>query len=1342
LSLETKTTSAVRTASLIAALSCLILLSGCDFTRDALNRNLSEWFQRKVKPAIETGTGLKIDVAAISATAWPLCFDARAVKIYSDPSGGAALAVERARACLDASALITGGKVSVNRLEIDGVNLSGEFEAISNAVTSLKKYKDKPGKPADSASASAREFEIRSPIISGITFDIRHEAKGIRIATAAKIDPSVERSGLGWAVRVDGAKLDVAMRDRPEFAAAVSGRILLAPDGAVTIERAAVEAMDSRAVISGSIAGGAASLRIEESAIKMSSVKRLLQLSGPDGGEFSVTGEIAVPAAGGPSAELDISGDGYVENLMEALGAHKTVSGLVRADARLVRKSGGLSLSGGLETRNAVILGMEGANLNAGFSYGDKKLSFHNGRGTIMGGKVSGLLVALDFGGQRSYRVEADVAEADTGAVFKLAGWTKPGLSPGNLSGRFRLFGAMGGGVKAMLADGGISYQSHGVGETLPERITGIDASLLLSDGILTIVGAEVRCDCLNGEAAGRADLANRWMAIDFSAHGGDIGCVIAEQSEWVSGAFRLDGRVDGSFSAPFVSGTLAVSKGGLHGINFDSTESLLHLSDKGLSIDRLIVRSGESMLESSGIVEFQGGPYSFSKPKYRFSGKALRIDPNLVIESAGVSGGNIFDSTAFSGMFSGDIRIEGDSAGMTADARAVSENGKVYGQPYDRLEIDMRIAPEETRIKSMDARRNGSYIKAAGTVTKDGVCLGFGDSDVEIADIAGAPPGMSGHIAFKSSCYRTKTGREGEGTIRISDAYYRKIYLGGGDIHLAMNGSEVSYEGMLLDGRGHVKGTAEISGRPAARLNMRFDQAEYADVVLSVLKDVPDDISLAGRGWLDADYSDGRLTARLRLDDLTLRGYGKRLKLEKPVDAHADGHRLEFDTVTLSSEDGYFTLDGSLEIGRRFDLSGGGKLDLAAAQAFSSDLRNVRGNAWLSAEMRGEWADPVLYGSVYIDNGSLGLRDMPGRLTAISGVILMDGGKITSDSITAQLGGGVVDMSGWAVIGRTAPKAFHLDLRAGNVALKPLKDLSAQFDAMLRIDGDGQRRRMTGDIVFTNAVYRGRVNYKSWLTGPSGGETGPAGKSWFGDTELSVRVTGKNRILVDNNLARVFLNADLHLGGTPASPGLMGRVQVESGSVFFRSNEFRVISGSADMIDPARFNPIVNVSAETWAKGHLVRLSMEGPLNQLNMNLFSESNFTETDILALLSVGGVGKEVEGLAGDIGAAEAAAFLSGGLQDEMEETITSITGFDRFQLDPHVDKTLGTMGPRMTVGKKLFLDKLFISYSTNIGTSESQAVKLEYSVMPGITVLGQRDELGGTGADVKFHFDFD
>ncbi|MBI5141712.1 MAG: translocation/assembly module TamB domain-containing protein [Nitrospirae bacterium] len=1323
----------------MTTLSCLVFLSGCDFARDALNRNLSEWFQQKIKPAIEADSGLKIEIGSISATAWPLCFDARSVKLY-DPAGGATLAVERASACLDAAALISGKKVSISRISIDGVNLSGEYEAINNAVKSLKKQKFTREKPA--GSAPAQEFEIRNPVISGLSFDIRHEAKGIHIATAVKINPLVERSGSGWAVLVDGAKLDVAMRDRPEFAASVSGRILIAPNGAATIERSVVEAMDSNAVVSGRIADGAAVLEIEKSAIKMKSIKRFLQLSGPGGGEFSVTGEIAVPAAGSPSAELDISGEGYIENLMEALGARPVVGGLVRADARLVHKAGSLSLSGGLETRNAVILGMDGANLKAEFEYGDKKLAFSKGRGAIMGGKVTDLLVALDFGEQRSYKVEADVAEAAADAVFKLAGWTKPGLSPGVLSGRFRLSGTMGGGVKAMLADGRISYQSHRVGETLPERITGIDASLLLSDGILTIVGAEVRCDCLDGDVAGRADMENRWIALDYSLHGGDIGCVIAGQSEWVGGAFRLDGRVDGTFNAPFVSGTLAVSKGGLHGINFDSTESLLHLSDKGLSIDRLIVRSGESMLEGSGIVEFQGGPYTFSRPKYRFSGKALRIDPNVVIETAGVSTGTIFDSAMFSGTFSGDIRIEGDSAGMTADVKAVSENGKVYGQPYDRLDLDMRISPEETRIRSLDARRNDSYIKASGTVAKDSVCLGFGDSEVNIADIAAAPPGMSGRIAFKSSCYSTKSGREGEGTIKISYAYYRKIYLGGGDIHLTMNGNDVSYEGLLLDGRCRVKGTAEISRTPAVRLNAQFDQAEYADVVLPMLKDVPDDISLAGRGWLDAEYSSGRLTARLRLDDIALRGYGKRLKLEKPVDAHADGRRLEFDTVTLSSEDGYFTLDGSLEIGRRFDLAAGGKLDLAAAQAFSADLRNVRGNAWLSAEMRGEWADPVLAGSVYIDSGSLGLRDLPGRLTGITGVIFMDGGKITSDSITAQLGGGVVDMSGWAVIGRAAPKAFHLDLRAGNVALKPLKDLSVQLDAMLRIDGDGQRRRMTGDIVFTNAVYRGRVNYKSWLTGPSGGETRQADKSWFGDTELNVRVTGKNRILVDNNLARVFLDADLYLGGTPASPGLMGRVQVESGSVFFRSHEFRVISGSADMIDPGRFNPIVNVSAETWAKGHLVRLSMEGPLNQLNMNLFSESNFTETDILALLSVGGVGKEVEGLAGDIGAAEAAAFLSGGLQDEMEEKITSITGFDRFQLDPHVDKTLGTMGPRMTVGKKLFFDKLFISYSTNIGTSESQAVKLEYSVMPGITVLGQRDELGGTGADVKFHFDFD
>ena len=58
-------------------------------------------------------------------------------------------------------------------------------------------------------------------------------------------------------------------------------------------------------------------------------------------------------------------------------------------------------------------------------------------------------------------------------------------------------------------------------------------------------------------------------------------------------------------------------------------------------------------------------------------------------------------------------------------------------------------------------------------------------------------------------------------------------------------------------------------------------------------------------------------------------------------------------------------------------------------------------------------------------------------------------------------------------------------------------------------------------------------------------------------------------------------------------------------------------------------------------------------------------------DILALLTVGQIGKQLKGLEGGIGAGEATSFITGKVQDVIEERMRSITGLDRFQVEPYV-----------------------------------------------------------------------
>jgi translocation and assembly module TamB len=212
-------------------------------------------------------------------------------------------------------------------------------------------------------------------------------------------------------------------------------------------------------------------------------------------------------------------------------------------------------------------------------------------------------------------------------------------------------------------------------------------------------------------------------------------------------------------------------------------------------------------------------------------------------------------------------------------------------------------------------------------------------------------------------------------------------------------------------------------------------------------------------------------------------------------------------------------------------------------------------------------------------------------------------------------------------------------------------------------------------------------------------------------------------------------------LRGKIYRPSLLGRLETREGKAFFRNNEFDIVRASADFSDPNRLNPFISIAAETVVKGYKIKMNLEGQLDRFNMSLSSDPPLKEMDVLALLTVGQTGSGVKGLEAGIGAGEATSFVTGKMQDVVEERLRSITGLDRFQVDPHVSKTTGTVEPRVTVSKRLMGDKVFVTFATPVGTSEEQIIKLEYFMSRNVSLIGVRDERGITGGDIRFRFEF-
>ncbi len=144
--------------------------------------------------------------------------------------------------------------------------------------------------------------------------------------------------------------------------------------------------------------------------------------------------------------------------------------------------------------------------------------------------------------------------------------------------------------------------------------------------------------------------------------------------------------------------------------------------------------------------------------------------------------------------------------------------------------------------------------------------------------------------------------------------------------------------------------------------------------------------------------------------------------------------------------------------------------------------------------------------------------------------------------------------------------------------------------------------------------------------------------------------------------------------------------------------------------------------------------------MDQFTLSLFSDPPLSEMDILTLLTFGQIKSGVKGFESGLAAGEAASVLTGDIKDAVEEKFKHITGFERFDIEPHTTVT-GAFSPKITIGKRLIEDKLSVIYSTSIGTTEEHVVSLKYNLDKNVSIVGSRDEIGSTGVDLKYRFEF-
>jgi translocation and assembly module TamB len=566
---------------------------------------------------------------------------------------------------------------------------------------------------------------------------------------------------------------------------------------------------------------------------------------------------------------------------------------------------------------------------------------------------------------------------------------------------------------------------------------------------------------------------------------------------------------------------------------------------------------------------------------------------------------------------------------------------------------------------------------------------------------------------------------------------------MGPGTIQSTIRNQNISVDAALFNEKVTLKGSGQLDERIPWKADLQIQPARYDFIVSSILKDIPEDLQLSLEGEIHMHGDRHSLNAAAEIRHLSLSLFEQTFTNDSDIRIMLQNKSVSFPSFILQSGATSFELKGGMDVGQRYNLHLKGSSALVPLKGFSKKIGYLKGNADFILSVTGTWDNPDINGKMNVTDTSFGLRDYPAYISAINGYLYIDEDRVVLENLSGKIGGGTVLISGHLDLEAFHMKRFYIEAELEDITAVISKDFHINFKGELIYKGTMQAQSLTGDIFIKRAKYREMVEWRSWLLKAKSKDIPTLEEPILEKTELNIRISGSDNIAIDNNIARapVRIRGDMIVKGTLTKPILFGRIESNEGYVYFRNNEFEIIYLSADFADPNRIKPVINLSADTTVQGYDIRMNLEGQLDHFTLALSSDPYLEEVDILSLLTVGQVGKHLKGLEGGVGAGQATSFLTGKAQDVIEERLRTLTGLDRFQVEPYVSETTSTVEPRVTVSERLIGDSLFVTYTTSLGSTEEEIIKLEYPLGKHLSLIGVRDERGGIGGDVQFRFSF-
>ena len=821
-----------------------------------------------------------------------------------------------------------------------------------------------------------------------------------------------------------------------------------------------------------------------------------------------------------------------------------------------------------------------------------------------------------------------------------------------------------------------------------------------------------------------------------------------------VHGKATFNGTVAGRISAPSFSGHLQVTDfdtelrspaaGGRvsyapHQIHWDLLSTDVQLASSNLVLRHGLLRRGPAELDFDGNIGLKNYRVMAASPL----SAEFHLHRGELADIVALAGYNY----PLTGQADATVRAEGSWQSPHGQGAIQVSRPTYDATKFESLSADLRFAGSQAQFENVILTQGPARI--TGTAGYDFRSTQFqfnlqgGEFDLaKFTSLQGSRLSVAGLMDFSAQGSGTRQAPVINGTLRL-----RRLVFDGepeGDFSVTATTRD---NHTYLVGRSEFKqasldldGDLRLQDDLPTQMSLRFSRLDVDPLLQAYLRGrISGHSSSAGTIAVSGPLLRPR-DLEVRGDVAEFRANIENLKIQNsgPLQFTLAQRRLTLQRFHLVGDGTDFDASGTAQLSPPgvLNLRADGTVNLKIVQTLNPDYMSS-GMMTVALRVAGTMADPDLRGRVQITNGALANIDLPSGLSNINGTLAFNQDRLRVQKLTAQTGGGLLNLGGFITYNRTL--TFDLTAEGKDIRLRYPPGMSTTANVNLHLVGGLNRSTLSGDILVTRFQLARNFDFASYLAHARAPSTLPNPQSPLNNLRLDVHVTTTPELDVQTAIARIAGDADLRLRGTAAKPVVLGRVDIARGDVTFSGTRYHLERGDVTFSNPVRIEPVLDLEASARVRDYDITLGFHGQIDKLNATYSSEPPLPTADIIALLAMGRTREESAALQQqDTTYTRTAsnAILNEALNSANNNRLEKIFGVSRVKIDPEAGGAENNPSwTRVTIEQQIS-NTLTLTYITNVSQAQQQIIQAEYYLTRNISLIALRDQNGVVSFDIS------